>query len=142
MSKTTCKFYINERGIGFVLAGKIVFDDKKLKLFAVKGHENVIKSVSRTAVYVGDEDLTPDKDPEKWLHALPAKYSGIGIRAWLVPKSGKSTKESTMPFKQQDGERIQRPRTENYPVDKNAHAVTTGKKNSPRGFASNKRERI
>ena len=60
---------------------------------------------------------------------------------WLHRKK-KKTQESMEPFKPQDGELLQKPRTEDYPEEKSAHSVTTGKRNSPRGFADNKREKF
>jgi len=51
-------------------------------------------------------------------------------------------REAMEPFKPQDGERLQKPRTEDYPTEKNAHSVVTGKKNNPRGYGASKKERI
>jgi hypothetical protein len=56
----------------------------------------------------------------------------------LVRQRG--SRESMEPFKTQDGEKLQRPRHEDFPTEKSAHQVSTGKRNSPRGFGANKRE--
>jgi hypothetical protein len=58
---------------------------------------------------------------------------------FAVLEGKKKTKESALPTEPQQ---LQKPRVENYPTDKSAHAVATGKRNSPRGFANNKREQI
>jgi hypothetical protein len=85
-------------------------------------------------------------NPKQAAHAANAmdytrkeKESG-GITRNGITRFPREAREGFEPFKTQDGEQIQHPRTENFPTEKNAHAVTTGKPNKPRGFGSNKRE--
>lgn len=51
-----------------------------------------------------------------------------------------SKREAMEPFKKQDGERVQNPRIENFPTEKQGHRVATGKRNTPRGYGANKKE--
>lgn len=51
----------------------------------------------------------------------------------------KNTRESMSPFKQQDGERLQKPRVNNFPVEKNA---TNRNRNNPRGYGASKRDSV
>ena len=119
-------------------AGTIEFKDGKLVSKPTKDNEYVLKNIMKTESYVGDRTLTSDKNPEAWLKSLPNKYQGSCLRAGLVADK-KATKESALSTEPQQ---LQKPRTANYPTDKSAHAVATGKRNSPRGLANNKREQL
>jgi hypothetical protein len=44
------------------------------------------------------------------------------------------------PYKQQDGDRLQKPKTRNYPTEKVGHGLRTGRPNSPRGYGASKKE--
>jgi len=48
--------------------------------------------------------------------------------------------EAMEPFKQQDGDKLQRPKTRNYPTEKVAHGLRSGKPNRPRGYGASKTE--
>lgn len=48
-------------------------------------------------------------------------------------------REAFEPFKQQDGAKLQRPKTNNFPTEKNA---TGQHRNNPRGFGASKKERV
>lgn len=59
-----------------------------------------------------------------------------------LQKQRGSKRESMEPFKQEDGEKLMKKRIENFPTEKNAHQVVSGKRNNPRGYADQKRDRV
>jgi hypothetical protein len=68
---------------GQIVAGEIVLQNGKLRCFANKGYETLMKSVRSECTYVG-KVFDPTKDPKGWFNSLPLAYSGILLRAWMV----------------------------------------------------------
>lgn len=72
--------------------------------------------------------------------AKKARHSGnLGHESKKIQRFPRY-REGMEPFKQQDGEKLQNPRIENFPTEKNAHGVVSGKKNLPRGYGASKQE--